>query len=178
MFTVYSEPLFLILMFTSIIYPTTGHKKSQINWPKLLLSGIFQVMSPDPCITVTSHEFHRVSDSQQLICLFKSFFRWSLLLHSAANIFWPLCIHSATTAMRVPPFCLIWATGEQPTSLLIFVQLSWTHWKLLQWPLHPQRCLNILCTIFGQARQPCGLLLSLGRYSQLYGHTRKAQMLQ
>ena len=43
---------------------------------------------------------------------------------------WPLCIHSATTAMCVPSSCLLWATCERPTSLATFVRLFWTCSKL------------------------------------------------
>ena len=42
----------------------------------------------------------------------------------------PLCIHSATTSMRVPPSCLIWATCKRPTSSATFVRLFWTCSKL------------------------------------------------
>ena len=42
----------------------------------------------------------------------------------------PLCIHSATTAMCVPSFCLLWATCERPTSSATFVRLFWTCSKL------------------------------------------------
>ena len=41
----------------------------------------------------------------------------------------PLCIHSATTAMCVPSFCLLWATCERPTSSATFVRLLWTCFK-------------------------------------------------
>ena len=43
---------------------------------------------------------------------------------------WPLCIHSATTAMCVPSSCLLWATCERPTSSATFVRLFWTCSKL------------------------------------------------
>ena len=42
----------------------------------------------------------------------------------------PLCIHSATMAMCVPPSCLLWATRERPTSSATFVRLFWTCSKL------------------------------------------------
>ena len=42
----------------------------------------------------------------------------------------PLCIHSATTAMRVPSSCLLWATCERLTSSATFVRLFWTCSKL------------------------------------------------
>ena len=41
----------------------------------------------------------------------------------------PLCIHYATTAMHMLPYCLVWATFEQPNSLATFVRLFWTHPK-------------------------------------------------
>ena len=42
----------------------------------------------------------------------------------------PRYIHSATTAMRVPFSCLLWATRQRPTSSATFVRLFWTCSKL------------------------------------------------
>ena len=42
----------------------------------------------------------------------------------------PLCIHSATTTMRVPSFCLFWPICGRPTSSATFVRLFWTCSKL------------------------------------------------
>ena len=42
----------------------------------------------------------------------------------------PLCIHSATTALRMPSSCLFWATCERPISSATFVRLFWTCSKL------------------------------------------------
>ena len=42
----------------------------------------------------------------------------------------PLCIHSATTTMRLPSSCLLWATRGRPTSSATFVRLFWTCSKL------------------------------------------------
>ena len=42
----------------------------------------------------------------------------------------PLCNHSATTAMRMPCSCLLWATCERPTCSATFVRLFWTCSKL------------------------------------------------
>ena len=42
----------------------------------------------------------------------------------------PLCIHSATTAVCVPSFCLLRATCEWQTSSATFVRLFWTCSKL------------------------------------------------
>ena len=57
------------------------------------------------------------------------------LIHNVCIFYWvtngrPLCIHSATTAMRVPSSCLLWATCERPTSSATLVRLFWTCSKL------------------------------------------------
>ena len=81
-------------------------------------------------------------------------------VHSSTHFFYgttngqPLCIHSATTAMCVPSFCLLWATdlfGDLCATVLNMLKTSRRLWR-------PWRCLNVLCATLERPRQPCCLL--------------------
>ena len=52
------------------------------------------------------------------------------LIHNVSIFYWATNGHSATTAMCVPSFCLLWATCEPQTSSATFVRLFWTCSKL------------------------------------------------
>ena len=86
-------------------------------------------------------------------------------MFSTARIFYgvtngrPLCIYSATTAMRVPSSCLPWAIWERPTSSATFVRPNMLKTSRRVW--RPWRGLNILCATLERPRQTFSLLCAV-----------------
>ena len=83
----------------------------------------------------------------------------------------PLCIHSATTAMWVPSYCLLWATCERPTSSATFVPLFWTCSKLHgDHGVHGDVWTSYVPPLNDQGNRSASLLPSMATWPILWSH--------
>ena len=91
----------------------------------------------------------------------------------------PLCIHSVTTAMRVPSFSLLWAICQQPTSSATFVRLFWTCSKLhCDHGVHGEVWTSSVRPLNDQGNLSASSLCLQRRPGHFCGHTREAQRSQ
>ena len=80
-----------------------------------------------------------------------------------------LSIHSATSAMPLCPFCLIWAIVQRPTCWATLLRLFWTYMAIVERPVY------YFWTTKATMLPPLSLQWRPG---QCYGRTKKAQRLQ